>query len=287
MGECIHRRYLIDGKSENSEFFCDEMVNSGISYYEVLRIIEGRYLYFEDHIKRLINSIRTAGDKYNFDYLKYAQYLMDYKNDTGIREGNIKIVINLRESAPDIPPKCYVYQIRHLYPSASEYSKGVVVSLLNAERSNPNAKFINHTIHGMVSKELGDKPVYETLFVNENDAITEGSRTNVFFIIGDRVYASPDDLVLQGITRKHVLEICYELNITVSLSPVLTHDLPAVDAVFLSGTSVKVLPVKQVEHFPFGVSNSLMRKIMKAYDDRVDNYINHAKFSGFAAKDIF
>ena len=47
----------------------------------------------------------------------------------------------------------------------------------------------------------------------KNNEITEGSRSNIFFLKDETLVTAPDNAVLNGITRKHILEICRENSI--------------------------------------------------------------------------
>ena len=49
---------------------------------------------------------------------------------------------------------------------------------------------------------ISDNKLYEVLLVDRNGRITEGSRSNVFFVKGNKFYTGPSAMVLVGITRK-------------------------------------------------------------------------------------
>ena len=42
------------------------------------------------------------------------------------------------------------------------------------------------------------------------------------------------------------------------------------DALFISGTSVAILPISQVDNIKFDVNNETLRKIMKIYNELLD-----------------
>ena len=90
----------------------------------------------------------------------------------------------------------------------------------------------------------------------------EASKSNVFAIINNTVITPPDDLVLPGITRKYVLEVCREMGIPVRMRAIQLEEIEKVDGLFLTGTSIHVLPVCQVNDTRLSVENEIMRKIM-------------------------
>ena len=50
-------------------------------------------------------------------------------------------------------------------------------------------------------------------------------------------------------------------------------DLHSFDAVFITGTSAKILPVKKVERSLFNSQNNVLRKLMGEYDKEINEYI--------------
>ncbi|MFO7655761.1 MAG: aminotransferase class IV [Bacteroidales bacterium] len=272
MNECINEVFLLNGIVTKSDRFDDQQINKGISFYEVIRVMQSRYLFFEDHTGRLKNSIELYGIKYKLNIKDITDYLLKYLMKISLKEGNIKVVLSFSDIS-DIHPHVFVYQIKHYYPTTDEYNNGVSLLLANAERSNPNAKIINLSIKKIASEKLSETKYFETLLVNSNNKITEGSRSNVFFIVTDTVFTAPDNEVLCGVTRKHLLEICREKNIPVTFDTVSVACLPDFDACFITGTSIKILPLKEIDNIRYNVQNKLMRELMHYFDLRVKNYL--------------
>ncbi|MBN2612085.1 MAG: aminotransferase class IV [Bacteroidales bacterium] len=272
MSECINKLFLLNGNFIESGHFNDNQVNKGISFYEVIRIMQNRYLFFEDHTERLRNSIEIFGIKYkiNIEYIK--DYLLKYLIKTKLTEGNVKVVLSFSDTS-DNNPQVFVYQIKHYYPNVNDYTAGVSLLLANAERVVPNAKTINMSIKKIAADKLNKAKYFETLLVNKKNKITEGSRSNVFFTSADTLFTAPDSEVLCGVTRKHVLELCTEKKIPVNFELVDVDSLPCFDAVFITGTSIKLLPVKEIDNLKYNVQNNFIRKLMHYFDERIQNYI--------------
>ena len=108
--------------------------------------------------------------------------------------------------------------------------------------------------------------LYEVLLVNRDGIITEGSRSNVFFIKNGEVYTSPTDAVLPGVTRTMIIRILEEAGIPLHYSAVRQDELAGFDAAFISGTSPKVLPVANIGDIAYDVDDPVLRSIMARYD---------------------
>jgi branched-chain amino acid aminotransferase len=84
------------------------------------------------------------------------------------------------------------------------------------------------------------------VLLDADGCITEGRGWNIFALRGGRLL-SPESGVLEGITRKTVLELCAELNIEGRLARITAEELRGADEVFLSSTAGGVIPVKSID----------------------------------------
>jgi branched-chain amino acid aminotransferase len=171
-------------------------------------------------------------------------------------------------------PDYSIYFIHSSYPTPEQYETGVHGILLKEERSNPNAKVVNSGYKERVAAALADANAYEALLVNSKDEITEGSRSNVFFIKNNEVLTSPKGNVLIGITRVYVFEICRDLGIEIIEKPISVSMLREMDGVFITGTSPKILPISTIDDMSFNSArNPVIKTIMTSYNDRIEEYI--------------
>ena len=90
---------------------------------------------------------------------------------------------------------------------------------------------------------------------NNHNAIEEAGTMNLFFVIGDKLITSPtSDSILDGITRKSIIEIAKFHNIDVlereiTIDEILKeHKSGNLKEIFGSGTAVVVLPIKSFGH---------------------------------------
>jgi branched-chain amino acid aminotransferase len=86
---------------------------------------------------------------------------------------------------------------------------------------------------------------------------------------------APDNVILNGITRKHILEICKENKIKVELFQVAVDDITNYDAVFMTGTSPVVLPFNSINDKFFKVKFELIDRLRKLYLQRAEESIRY------------
>ncbi len=99
--------------------------------------------------------------------------------------------------------------------------------------------------------EAYDRDAENVLLVDFDGNVTEGAGFNVFAVRDGRV-ATPGRGVLEGITRRTVLDLCAELAIPAEARALPAAELRAADEVFISSTAGGVMPVTEIDGGPVG-----------------------------------
>ena len=242
-----------------------------IQLYEVIRITEGIPVFLEEHLDRLYQSAQLTGMEHLPDSVSLTAMIQEYisvqKQDTG----NIKLSFTF--SSPTSAPQCELNFIPHYYPTQEQYTNGVKVGLLKAVRPVPHAKVQNSDIRNRANKSISDNSLFEVLLIDSEGNITEGSRSNVFFIKNETLYSSPVASILQGITRIKVMQLCENAGIRVIEMAIPANTLDQYEAAFLTGTSPKILPISTIDNIIYNTDLPLLIKLRELYDKMVDDYL--------------
>jgi branched-chain amino acid aminotransferase len=269
MNECFGKKFILNGTLESADIFDNSLIYEGDSIYEVIRVIKGSPVFFSDHMERLATSVRLQKKKMLAETGTLKKDIMSLSKSEKKKEINLKIVFNYNKGEDNY----LVYFIEPIYPTEEQYRNGVRGILFYAERKDPESKVINHKLRSSIFHKLILEGGYEAILVNENGVITEGSRSNIFFMKDDTLFTAPDNMILSGITRKHVLEICSENNIPVKMECIKASKLSDYDAVFMSGTSPMLLPFNSIDDKRFKVRVPLIEKLRKLYFARAEESI--------------
>ncbi|MDF1571525.1 MAG: aminotransferase class IV [Bacteroidales bacterium] len=237
-------------------------------YYEVIRLIDGKLLFADDHLERLGSSCRQAAAVCP-DHQTLLEHLHLLLQHASIRNGNIKLVLFKRLEKIHIA--CFF--IPHFYPSDQDYLSGVRTRTYAFERPDPTIKRWNEDFRHNVNQFISEENIYEAILQNGQGQLNEGSRSNLFFIDAkSRIFTAPGDMILPGITRKYVLQICRELQYEVIEQALSLESAANMESCFISGTSPKVLPVSQLDDLKFDTGSTVIRTIMAAYDRLISAY---------------
>ncbi len=273
--EAIKNYFIINGEiiSTDDMRVFDTIKISPI--YEVIRIMDGIPLFFEEHVKRMRRSAEIVGKTI---FRKDQEIIGDIKKlieANNVKNLNVKLLSAYEEGKKET---FLAYFIESYYPDEKVYREGIHTILYHYERKNPNAKVLNVSFKDEVNKKIKEMNAFEALLVNKEGYITEGSRSNMFFVRGEKVFTAPKGEVLLGVTRKHIINVCKELNIDVVEENINIKDLDKIDGGFMSGTSVNVLPISSIDDKKYSsADNNLIKAIQDGYLNLVKNYIEEKK----------
>lgn len=262
---------------DNDIFACDQiderLLSQGYTVYEVIRVINGRFIFLRDHLHRFRASARNSGFDLWMSDDEIEQKLYAMLDANGSPDGNIELSANYQpEACPNIR-HIMAWYIPHAYPAPVQYEEGVEAIFYFSERISPNTKYRNVPLKDAARAMMESQGVYEVILVNKQGWVTEGSRSNVFFVKGNELYTAPQDMVLMGVTRHKVIHLARMNGIPVRQEKIYYESLGQFEAAFLTGTSPKVLPLRRIENSTFDVRNPLLQNLRQWYDDMLGHEI--------------
>lgn len=231
------------------------------SVYEVIRLTDGEPKFLEDHYERLGKSLAAIGMLTPFTLEELRGSIADLVRESGIRDHNIRVEV-------DVSGHASMHLNPTHYPDEEMYRTGVKTDLFRGERKNPNIKMMDPELRDATDEAMRKGGFYEVLLVDREGMVTEGSRSNVFFIRNGEVYTSPPDKVLLGVTRSKIIEIIRDLGAPLHEESVAAGSIAEYDAAFISGTSPAVMPIACIGDVTYNVDDPLLRKIMQQYRER-------------------
>jgi len=258
----IHNYFIFNGKLKHSETFVASENEGGI--YEVFRIVNGIPLFFNEHIGRFFNSARLSGREIYFSKNQLYDFLITLINKNEVAEGNVLLSCKTNLKAFYIP---------HKYPLGKDYSEGINCGILQAERENPNAKVFQTQVRIQANKLMQEKKYYEVLLSDHLGRVTEGSRSNVFFVKNKQLFTPPARNVLLGVTRQKTVQLAKQLGIIWVEKDIFADELETFDSGFITGTSPKLLPIRSVENVIFNPHNTVVQQLINAYEKLIQDYI--------------
>ncbi|MGF7139794.1 aminotransferase class IV [Roseimarinus sediminis] len=255
-----------NGQLVNEADWADPFYEDSTRVYEVLRLICFVPLFWDDHWQRLLASCRLMGCTLEARSNEMLDRVISLAKANHVAEGNVMITIFIGSEKPGI----LIRFIPHVYPTEQQYEGGIEAGVLHAERVRPPAKVVQSTVRQAANQIIAETGVYEVLLLNRNNELTEGSRSNLVLISNNELYTAPLKQVLRGITLTRVLELSRKLNYPIHFKAFTLEQLEQADALFITGTSPKVLPVCCIGQYHFNVKHPILQTLVKEYNILMD-----------------
>ena len=172
---------------------------------------------------------------------------------------------------PEVTPTAYAYAWGFV-PDSQLKETGIKVMLKEDIRwSRCDIKSVALLPNTLSFQEACENGLKECIFVR-NGLITEGSHSNIFFVIDGTLFTHPEsNHVLSGITRKNILRIAQESGIKIREEAVQENRIRFIQEAFITNTSAEVTPVTELggNTIGEGVPGPVTRIIRDKFDDEI------------------
>ncbi len=224
--------------------------------YEALRTYSGTLFRLDDHIKRLKYSLKELDLAFNdFDLIEHISYKLaemnNIKNDYSVYLQISRGISYPRSHSYEntITPNIFAF-VKPTKDNNKEKNEGAKVILekdLRWLRCDIKSTSLLPAV--MANQKAICSGAYEAILYRDN-IITEGSHTNFFAIKNNKVFTAPlSNYILEGVTRKVVLELCKENKIDVVEQYIKITELKTFNEFFITGTTTEVTPVVQIDEW--------------------------------------
>ena len=222
---------------------------SSFGIYETVKVDKGRPFYLDDHLHRLLQSARMLDMDLDVSTESLAHWFQMLVQVDPQATWSLKIIA-FGPTDPTSKPIIAMHPTRlPTYPYAL-YQKGASVVLYEGQRLLPACKSLNTLVNYLARRKAEQMGALEGV-LHYNGHLTEGARTNLFAVQNGQLVTAPTSDVLSGITRDVIVQVMQSTHHPV-LETQLPIDLSLYEEMFISSTSMHVMPVTEVEGRPIG-----------------------------------
>ena len=143
----------------------------------------------------------------------------------------------------------------------------------------PHAKASGQYLNSILAKTEVAKAGYEeAILLDERGFVCEGSGENVFVVRDGTLVTPPHTAsILDGISRKSVIQIARDLGYTVLERDIARAELYIAEEIFLTGTAAELVPVREIDDHDLGAPGEITRHVQAKYEDalcgRAEEYL--------------
>jgi D-alanine transaminase len=226
----------------------------GDGVYEVIRVYNGKMFTLKEHLHRFTKSSDSIGISLPYTLELLTELLEELIEKNNLQVGTVYMQIT-RGVAPrnhafptdDVTPTLVVYTKEVARPVDS-FKRGVKTILTEDLRwLRCDIKSLNLLGNLLAKQKAAEGGCFEAIQHRSED-VTEGSSSNVFIVKNGVVIThQSDNLILKGITKDVILQLCSDNNFTVEERTFTLEELADADEVFLSSTISEVMPIVEID----------------------------------------
>jgi branched-chain amino acid aminotransferase len=152
--------------------------------------------------------------------------------------------------------------------------KGVRAKVSSWRRISPDslipaAKASGQYLNSVLAKTESANAGYdEAILLDQQGVVCEGSGENIFVVRDGKIVTPPHTAsILDGISRRSVVQIARDLGYTVVERDLARSELYLAEEVFLVGTAAELVPVREIDDHDLGEPGEITRVVQAKYED--------------------
>jgi D-alanine transaminase len=227
--------------------------------YEVIKYYNGKPFRYAHHLERLERSLKEI--QIGFENLTGLELvfrkLLEENNHAGIQTGvYIQITRGVNKRVHHFPSEIQptVYAFAFPFPSLTDnLENGIkVITREDIRWLRCDIKSVALLANTMLYNQAVEAGAGECILIRDGK-VTEATHSSVLAVKNGTVITHPlSNLILPGVTRNVILEICAENNIPVEERAFSEKELVEMDELIIAGTGSEITPVVQINDKPVG-----------------------------------
>lgn len=246
--------------------------------YDVAHVWRGSFFRLEDHLDRFERSMQHLHLNPRYERREIRDILIECVRLSGLRDAYAEVICTRGIPKPGSrdPRDCenlfYAFVVPFVWiADPDKQQRGLHAVIGNGRRIAPESVDPTVKNYHWLDLETGLLEAYErggetVILTDADDNVVEGPGFNVF-ALQDGSISTPDRGVLEGITRRTVIELAEEHDIPIQARSVPADGLRSADEVFISSTAGGIIPVTTVdgESIGDGVPGPVTLRLRQAY----------------------
>lgn len=274
---------ILDGniieRSEAKVDVEDRGYQFGDGVYEVIRVYNGKMFTATEHLNRFEKSLDSIG--ITLPYTK--EYLTGLLEEL-IAKNNLQLGTIYMQITRGVAPRNHAFPTENVTPSLVAYTKEVGRPLESLKAGvktivtddirwlRCDIKSLNLLGNLLAKQKATVEGCFEAI-QHRSEEVTEGSSSNIFVVKNGIVSThQSNNLILKGITKDVILQVCTNNNIVVEERAFTLEELENADEVFLSSTTAEVMPIIEVDRKPVtdGLPGPVTRKLQELLEQEIE-----------------
>jgi branched-chain amino acid aminotransferase len=254
----------------------------GDSAFEVMRTYGGVPFRGREHLERLARSCERLSMRLPLPAAELEARVARAIAASGQPECWLRIVVTRGVGAigldfsAELVPSVLVFALPLKVPAEQTYRDGIAVGLVHTIRTvdgtkAAGAKTSNYLASMLALDEVKQRGCQEAIILGARGEVVEGATSNVFAVHGGALVTPPiSSGILEGITRRTVIELAAQRSIGCQERDMWPDDLTSADEVFITSSIRELVPVASVDGARIGSGRPgpVFARLLAAYRER-------------------
>ncbi len=237
----------------------------GDGMWEGLRLYNGTWAFFDEHMDRLFNSLKSVSLDVELTPADVREILDLTATANGMTtDAHCRLMITRgRKAKPFQHPKLsrfgptVVAILEHSKPASSLQAKGIWLATVPQVRGLPMSQDAKYNSHSKLNCVIGclqaeQAGADEALMLDPHGFVNTTNACNFFIVRRGEVWTSTGDYCMNGVTRQKVIDLCRANDIPVFEKNFSLYEAYGADEAFLTGTFGAQTPVAGIDGKPIG-----------------------------------
>lgn len=227
--------------------FSDLSLQRGYGVFDFLRLNGNTPVFLDDHLERFFHSAQQMHLAVGKTEAELKSILAELILKNNLRGSGIRITLTGGYSADGYQiaePNLIISQQKFQALSTTQFEHGISLITYKHQRQLPSVKTIDYLMPIWLQPYIKKHDADDVLYFN-NNMVTECPRSNFFLITNEGKIITPKDNILNGVTRKKLLEIAAK-DFEVAEENITLRELSIEKEAFITSTTKTILPVTSI-----------------------------------------
>lgn len=261
--------------------------------YDVVHLWRGSFFRLEDHLDRFERSMARLHLRSPHGRDRVREILVECARLGGLRDAYAEVICTrgIPPAGSRDPRDCennfFAFVVPFVWISRPErQERGLHATISGVHRIPPGSVDPTAKNYHWLDLTMGLYEAYErggetAILVDRDGNVVEGPGFNVF-VVADGVISTPESGVLEGITRRTVMELASDLGIPLERRAVPADEMRRAEEAFVTSTAGGIMPVTKVDGGALGDGDPgpVTSRLREAYWDlhRDPRYVTPVRY---------
>ena len=250
----------------------------GLGFFETFRTYEGKVLFFEAHMERLVAALTQYRIHMPYTGDELLMVIEQLNEQAGGQDGYFRLNVSAGEHGIGLQPTEYtkpnVILFRkelHVTQNGQEKTARWLETPRNSPEQGVRVKSHHYGNNVLGRFEMPSLATQEGFFLTKEGYVAEGVTSNIFWVKNDILYTpSLETGILPGITREWVIQKAKQIGIQVEVGLFTQSDVEQALECFITNSVQELVPIGRLEDIKLlGSKGPVYTRLHEAYVEEI------------------